>query len=237
MSFDKRFYGIYRGVVVDNEDPENLNRLRVQVPQVTGAEVTDWIDICGSGSGATTITPIYGAFSDYTTQTVTANTATAMRLGTVDEANGISIVSNTRITLSRSGTYNFQWSGQFQNIDTQLHDVSVWMRKNGVDITGSTGLISVPNTHAAGHGHTLAGWNFVMSGEKNDYYEFYWSADDAKVTLQTYGTSTLPTRPSTASLVVTVTPVGNILPLINESVWIMYIAGDPNFPVWMGVSK
>lgn len=39
---DKRFYGIYRGIVVDNNDPENKNRLRVQVPQLLGSAVTGW---------------------------------------------------------------------------------------------------------------------------------------------------------------------------------------------------
>jgi hypothetical protein len=237
MTFDKRFYGIYKGIVMDNVDPDSLGRVKVKVPQVTGDDVTDWADACSAGGGLMNPTPIYGAFSDYTTQSTTANTATAMRLNTVDEGYGIKVVSSTRITLSRAGTYNFQWSGQFQNTDTQLHDVSVWMRKNGVDIVGSTGLVSIPNTHGGVHGHSIAGWNYVMTGEEGDYYQFYWSTDDTKVTLQNYGTSTSPTRPSTASLIVTVTPVGNILPLPGESVWVMYIAGDPNFPVWMGVSK
>lgn len=35
-------YGIYRGLVVDANDPENLARLRVQVPQLFGSAATDW---------------------------------------------------------------------------------------------------------------------------------------------------------------------------------------------------
>ena len=38
----KRFYGIYRGVVVDRNDPENLRRIKAKV-QITGSEVTNWI--------------------------------------------------------------------------------------------------------------------------------------------------------------------------------------------------
>ena len=37
----KRLYGIYRGVVKDNKDPQTQRRLQVQV-QTTGNEVTDW---------------------------------------------------------------------------------------------------------------------------------------------------------------------------------------------------
>jgi hypothetical protein len=35
-------YGVYRGVVIDNVDPEGLSRLRVQVPQLLGTVPTDW---------------------------------------------------------------------------------------------------------------------------------------------------------------------------------------------------
>jgi hypothetical protein len=38
----KRHYGIYRGVVQDNKDPQSQRRLRVSIPQITGSEVTDW---------------------------------------------------------------------------------------------------------------------------------------------------------------------------------------------------
>jgi hypothetical protein len=41
-TWDKRFYGVYRGIVVDNSDPENLVRLRVQVPQILGQATTNW---------------------------------------------------------------------------------------------------------------------------------------------------------------------------------------------------
>lgn len=41
MDSVKRLYGIYRGVVKDNNDPQNQRRLKLQV-QTTGAEVTDW---------------------------------------------------------------------------------------------------------------------------------------------------------------------------------------------------
>lgn len=38
-----RFYGIYRAIVVKNSDPLNKYQLQVQVPQIHGTEVTNWI--------------------------------------------------------------------------------------------------------------------------------------------------------------------------------------------------
>jgi type VI secretion system (T6SS) baseplate-like injector VgrG len=44
---DGRYYGKYRGLVVDNQDPEHLARLRVRVPRVLGPEVvTGWAMPC-----------------------------------------------------------------------------------------------------------------------------------------------------------------------------------------------
>jgi hypothetical protein len=41
MDSVKRLYGVYRGVVKNNNDPQNQRRLKLQV-QTTGSEVTDW---------------------------------------------------------------------------------------------------------------------------------------------------------------------------------------------------
>jgi len=50
---EKHFYGKYRGVVVDNEDPEQLGRLKVSVPSVLGPEVvTGWAMPCMPYGGA-----------------------------------------------------------------------------------------------------------------------------------------------------------------------------------------
>lgn len=39
---NRRFYGLYRGVVADNNDPINQGRLKLRVPQVLFDQVTDW---------------------------------------------------------------------------------------------------------------------------------------------------------------------------------------------------
>lgn len=149
----------------------------------------------------------YGAFSDYTTQTPVANTATPILLGTTDEANGVSIASGSRITFANAGTYNIQWSAQFVNTDTSDADISVWFRKNGVDIPGSTGVVNVPSKHGSDNGHALPSWNFVTTVAAGDYFQFYWSSPLVTVAITTFPVSGSPTRPTTASVVVTATQV------------------------------
>ncbi|MGW1209351.1 phage baseplate assembly protein V [Streptomyces sp. NPDC002499] len=50
---ERRFYGKYRGVVRDNEDPSRLGRLKVSVPSVLGPDVvTGWATPCAPFGGA-----------------------------------------------------------------------------------------------------------------------------------------------------------------------------------------
>jgi hypothetical protein len=145
----------------------------------------------------------YGAFQSLADQSITANTATAMTMDTTDYSDGVYLSNSSRLNVRNTGVYNLQWSGQFQNTDTQLHDVNVWLRKNGSDIAGSTGFISIPNSHGGVNGHIIVGWNYFLQLNANDYIELYWSATNAAISLEYYGTQTSPTRPSTASLIAT----------------------------------
>lgn len=153
----------------------------------------------------------YGAFSDYTTQSV-ASTTTAypMTLSNTDESYGVRLVSGSRITFDYPGTYNIQWSGQFDSTSTGPEDVSVWFRKNGTDVVGSTGVVYIPSSHGGISGHIIPGWNFVSTYVAGDYVEFVWLSSSTLVTLKTYPDGTSPTRPSTASLIVTATQVGAV---------------------------
>lgn len=164
----------------------------------------------GVGTGGSGIAFPYGAFSSGSTQTAAANTATVITFNSNDFINGVSVVSNSRITPANAGIYNLQFSVQAQNSDTQLHDISIWLRQNGVDIPGSTGLISIPNSHGGVPGHGIFGWNYYVSINAGDYIEIYWSTDSTQVTIPFYAASTGPTRPSTQSVVATLTFVSTL---------------------------
>lgn len=151
----------------------------------------------------------YGAFSSDQDQTTTANTATQMTFNTTDFANEVSI-SSSEITVANAGIYNLQFSAQFQNTDTAFQDVFIWLKQNGVDIPGSTGFISIPNRHAGTNGHAIVGWNYFLSMAANDYVELYWSVPDPAVTIQHLPASGTPTKPSTQSVVATMSFVSAV---------------------------
>ena len=153
----------------------------------------------------------YGAFSSDQDQTATANTATVMTLNTTDFSNDVGLDIGSKIKVTTPGIYNLQFSTQFQNTDNQIQDISIWLRQgndggSSADITGSTGYVSIPARKSASAGeeaHEIVGWNYYLSMAVDDYVQIYWSTTNTSVTIQAYPTSTSPTRPSTQSVVAT----------------------------------
>ena len=153
--------------------------------------------------GSKVVNP-YGAWKSLVTQTATANTATAVALEVVDYENSTSIASSSRMTVSYPGIYNLQWSAQILNSDSVARSLSVWLKKNNADVAGSTRntLVQVGQANSA--------WNYYIQLAENDYVELYWSTNNALVTLQTYAAQTTPTRPTTASVIATLSFVSAV---------------------------
>jgi hypothetical protein len=157
-----------------------------------------------SAAAFTDSTP-YGAFQDSTDQTAASTTtAYAVTYNTTDFSNGISVVSNSRITVKSYGIYNFQFSFQFVNTDTQIQDVDVWFAKNGTNIANSNSRFSIPNSHGGVDGHLIAAMNFWVEMQANDYVEIMWRTTSTAVSIQQIPSQTSPTRPATPSAIVTV---------------------------------
>ena len=169
-------------------------------------------EITGNAGGRYLAFP-YGAFSDFTDQTTTINTATLMALSVTDFSNEVSLQTGSKITVANAGIYNLQFSAQLQNLDNAPQDVFIWLKQNGTDITGSTGLVGMPARKSAGVPfHDIKGWNYFLSLNANDYVQIYWSTTNVDVTIQTYPASGTPTKPSTASVVATLSFVSALPP-------------------------
>lgn len=180
------------------------NALRLYFNQIDNS-LASLLDVTG-GSG---LSSPYGAFSSNQDQTAVANTATKMTLNTTDFANNVSI-SSSEITVANAGIYNLQFSAQFQNTDTAFQDVYIWLRQNGVDIPGSTGFVSIPSRHGGTDGHAIVGWNYFLSMAAEDHIEIYWSVPNVSVTIQHLAASGTPTKPSTQSVVATMSFVSRL---------------------------
>lgn len=112
---------------------------------------------------------------------------------------------SSKITVTQPGIYNLQWSGQFVNEDAAIHEISVWLRQNGTDVVGSTGEVSINAKHGAFDGGAIVSWNYLVSLNANDYVELWYSTPDVDAYLTSYVAGTSPTRPTTASVIATLT--------------------------------
>jgi len=147
----------------------------------------------------------YGAFQDTTDQTA-ANTTTAyaITLNTTDYSNGVSLSNSSRLNVRNYGIYNIQFSIQYKNTTNDSQDVDIWFRKNGTNVDGSNSRFSMPARRSSGDpSHLIAALNFFLELQANDYVEIMWRVSDIGVSIEHYGTSTSPTRPSVPSVIAT----------------------------------
>ena len=177
---NRRFYGVYRGIVTDNNDPLNQGRVKLKVPQVLFDQVTHWawgcvqpgviISIPTVGTGVfvmfesgdpsypiwmgafnQTITPpIFGSFQGTSIQAVSSSVPTVLTLDTTDASTNVKIVSGDRLTMAVAGTYNVQFSIQLSSTAAAVHDVYLWLAVNGAAVAGSNGIITMPARKSAG---------------------------------------------------------------------------------------
>lgn len=154
----------------------------------------------------------YGAFQDSTTQTA-ANTTTAYAItfDTTDFSNGVTMVSGSRFTVANPGMYNLQFSVQLDNSTNNGVDVDIWFRKNGTDIPSSNSRFGLAARKAVGDPfHIIAGLNYFVDMQANDYVELVWRTSDVGATIQSYAASTSPTRPSIPSAIGTLSFVSRL---------------------------
>lgn len=151
--------------------------------------------------------PRVGSFFDTTDQVAVADTATPMTFNTVDVSEGVSIEMGSCVRVNRAGLYNFQFSAQFSSSSVQIEDVSIWFRKNGVNVPDSNGAVSVHSSHGGVNGQAIVSWNFYIRLLPADHVELVWSTTDALVVLADIPPQTLPDRPGTPSIILTVNEV------------------------------
>ena len=146
----------------------------------------------------------YGAFYDTTDQTnAGATSVNKMRFNTTDIASGVSIVSNSRITLANAGIYNIQFSAQFQKADSGDDTVQIWLCKNGNNVANSNTEVTV----VGNNGKFVAAWNFVVQASAGDYYELCWHSADTAMSIDYQASASNPTRPAIPSIILTVTQI------------------------------
>jgi len=101
-----------------------------------------------SNAGGHFLTFPHIAAQDTTDQYATANnTPTKVLWNTLDSGLGFTLNPNSTATPEYTGVYKIEYTLQFFNTATQIHDAYVWLRIDNVDVDGSGSIFSVPNSH------------------------------------------------------------------------------------------
>ena len=125
------------------------------------------------------------AASDTTDQYATAdNTPTIVKWNTLDYGLGFSLNPAFYAVANYSGIYKIDYSLQFANTDNTQHDVDVWLRVNGVDVSRSTSKFSIPARKSAGVYTFIVAYSTVpFQVNAGDQIALWWATDKAYSTV------------------------------------------------------
>lgn len=154
----------------------------------------------------------HGAFHSSIDQ-VAANTTTAypVYFGTTDISNGVTVASDSRLTVAVDGVWNLQFSLQIKNVSNDGQDFDIWFRKNGTNIADSNSRFHIAARKSTGDAsHIIASLNFLVSMVAGDYIEIVGCVTSTDVSLEAFPAGTSPTRPAIPSAIATMTFVSNL---------------------------
>ena len=147
--------------------------------------------------------------SAYDTQTqlltsseVNAGTAKPVLVRSTASAQDISIVSNSRITVTKTSVYNLQFSLQLENTGGggSGSTVEIWLSQDGNAVPDSNTQVSV-NTNSP---YVVAAWNFVIPLTAGHYVELMWYTDNHHIEMPAIAAGD---RPRVPSAIITLTEV------------------------------
>jgi hypothetical protein len=158
-----------------------------------------------TSSGGVGIRLPYGAFQDSTDQVAASTTvAYPITFDTTDFSNGVTVVSNSRITVASAGIWNVQFSIQLTNTTNAAQDVDVWFRVNGTNVPASNSRFGLaPRKSPSDPFHLIMALNYFVSLNATDYVEIVWRTTDTGVYIEHYPVSASPTRPAIPSAIAT----------------------------------
>jgi hypothetical protein len=155
-------------------------------------------DVTVIAPGAAGALGYYGSFFSDVDQTAVVNTPTAMTLNNTAEANGVSVVSSSRITFAYPGTYDIQFSAQAHHRGGAGNglELDIWFRKNGTNIADSaTKLVIQKNDYL------VPAWDYLLTVNAGDYVELMWQVNNDQIVLE-HGAA-VGSIPEVPSLIVT----------------------------------
>lgn len=153
----------------------------------------------------------YAAIQRTDNKTFTANTATLVTFDQNDYLSNCTNDGTDGIVVLQSGIYNYQFSVQWKNTDSQEHDAWIWLRKNTTNVVGTASQFTIPSKHGSVDGHLIGAANFYIDLEADDSISLYAAVSNVAVSMEAYAAQTSPfAMPAIPSIVATLTFVSAV---------------------------
>lgn len=153
----------------------------------------------------------YAAIQRTTDKTFTADTATEITFDTNDFLSACANDGTNGIEVEVTGLYNYQFSVQWRNTDSQAHTSWIWLRVNNTDAAGTNSQFSVPSKHGSTDGHLIAAANFYVQLTAGDFVKMFAAVDNTAISMEAYAAQTSPfIMPSIPSVVATLSFVSAV---------------------------
>jgi hypothetical protein len=140
-----------------------------------------------------------GAFSSLVTQSGSAGVSQSVNFEVTDISEGVSVVSNSRITLANSGTYSITFSAQLKEIGG-TDSIYLWLKKNGTNVA-NTGTKTVVRNND----ENIMTVEYIVQSSASDYYEIVYQNLNGHA--QLYYEAASGNIPATPSIIITVKQV------------------------------
>jgi hypothetical protein len=131
---------------------------------------------------------IFISLTDNTVATAIPSGGTALMAtyDTVEDNNGITLVSNSEITVPYDGVYEFFFSPQLELVTGSNDDITIWVMKNGVNVARSASRVQLGNNNSL----LYPAISFTIRLDANDYIEWALTASGTNAQISTITAAT-----------------------------------------------
>jgi hypothetical protein len=148
----------------------------------------------------------HASYFDTTTQTnPVANAVNLFTYNSLVSDFGVTRgIPTSRIYVSDTGIYNFQFSAQLDKTGGGASAVYIWPRINGTNVPDSASKVVIDGPNS----EIIPAWTFTLVLKAGDYFELAWESSDTNVVIPyVAATGNIPAIPS---IILTVVWVSNI---------------------------
>jgi hypothetical protein len=204
-------------------DYTRTHGLQADVAEITSLMSQDVYANNFYGDGRFISTPYNQLISNTDQTAASVANAYAITYDTAVFPDGISIVSNSRITFAQPGIYVITFSIQLKNTNNDLETVDIWFRQNGTDIADSNTRFAIPARKSTGDPSFLVAVTPITVDIEvaNHYVEIMWRVSNTAVSIEhlpavAASPGVTPAIPATPSVIVEVSFVSAQFPPVTR---------------------